>query len=54
MSKALPVRGQQKKKERLQKNLQRGVKVFLKKKKTKPKNMVANDIQMSKKMKNKS
>ena len=43
----------QENKGRIQKNLFKGIKIFLKKKKGKNENMVANDIKVSEKMKNK-
>ena len=40
-------------KENLKKSLSKGIKIFLKKEKTKSKNMVRHDIKISKKLKNK-
>ena len=41
------------KKKRLKKSLEKGIKIFLKQKNTKSKNMVPNGIKISQKMKNK-
>ena len=54
MSKKSSAKYYQNNKERLQKNLVKDIKVFLKKKKKKSDNMVVNDTKIYKKMKNKS
>ena len=54
MSKNSSAKYYQNNKERLQKNLVKDIKVFLKKKKKKSDNMVVNDTKIYKKMKNKS
>ena len=53
MSKDSSAKYYQNNKERLQKNLVKGIKVFLKKKKKKSNNMVVNDVKIYQKMKNK-
>ena len=54
MSKRLSAKYYQENKERLQKNLVKDIKMFLKKKKKKSGNMVVNVTKISQKMKNKS
>ena len=54
MSKSLSATFYQENKERLQKKLEKNIKIFLKKKKKKRDNMVANVTKISQKMKKKS
>ena len=54
MSKTLSAKYYQENKEKLQKKLVKHIKIFLKKKKKKSDNMVANVTKISQKMKNKS
>ena len=54
MSKTLSAKYYQENEERLQKNLAKDIKIFLKKKKKKSVNMVVNVTKISQKMKNKS
>ena len=54
MSKNLSAKYCQENKERLQKKLMKGIKIFLKKKKRKSSNMVMNDTKIYQKMKKKS
>ena len=54
MSKDSPARYYQKNKEGIQKSLVKGIKIFRKKNKTKNVIMVANDIRITQKMKNKN